>query len=201
MLLRPALVNVHNDWFEAQTKQPVTTIDIFATGSQSMLQAFRHTSVESARETAAILQWLQHQGALAIYSYFDASYAVTAAITLYLTRLTTQSIHTQTRPYNTSLSFTDEDQAALNICLRILSQQKLAGNVPAREFERQLRVLENNLQALQAALTNRVVLDDLVFDDLEGTDSTTFPTMGGASTNRLVGSHSSSYTKVPSQSF
>ncbi|KAI1612766.1 fungal-specific transcription factor domain-containing protein [Exophiala viscosa] len=175
VLLRPALVNVHNDWFEAQTKQPATTVEIFPTGSKSMLQAFRHTSLESARETATILQWLQHQGALAIYSYFDASYAFTAAITLHLARLTTQSVHTHTGPYNTGLTFSDEDQTALNTCLLILSQQRLAGNVPAREFERQLRVLENNLQALQAALTNRVVLDDLVFDDLEGIDLTTFP--------------------------
>ncbi|KIX95716.1 uncharacterized protein Z520_08423 [Fonsecaea multimorphosa CBS 102226] len=160
VLLRPVLVNIHNDRLEARIKDHSETTDAYP-GPKSMLRAFYNIILESARETASILEWLQYQGALFIYSYFDASYAFTAAIELHLAR----SMRSFAYPNQDALQFTDEDLSALNTIVGILRQQSLAGNAPAKHFDRQLRLLENNLQALQTALDNRVVnLDDLNFD-------------------------------------
>ncbi|EXJ66005.1 uncharacterized protein A1O5_10982 [Cladophialophora psammophila CBS 110553] len=159
VLLRPALVNIHNDRFEARSKEHSETIDANP-GPKSMLRGFYNASLESARETASILEWLQYQGALSTYSYFDASYAFTAAIVLYLAKTMRSFVYRN----QDALQFTDEDQNALNTICCILRQQSLAGNVPAKYFDRQLRLLENNLEALQTALDNHVSLDDLNFD-------------------------------------
>ncbi|OQU97969.1 Fungal Zn2-Cys6 binuclear cluster domain-containing protein isoform 3 [Cladophialophora immunda] len=153
VLLRPVLVNIHNDSFEVRSKEYSETIDANP-GLKSMLRAFYIAILDSARETAGILEWLQYQGALFINSYFDASYAFTAAIALYLAR----TLRSFTYPNQDALLFTDEDLSALNTIVGILRQQSLAGNVPAKHFDRQLRLLENNLQALQTALDNRSML-------------------------------------------
>lgn len=96
----------------------------------------------------------------ATYSYFDASYAFTAAIVLYLA----SSMRSFAYPDLEAFQFTDEDRCTLDTILRILHHQSSAGNVPAKDFERQLRLLENNLQALQTALDNHLNLDDINFD-------------------------------------
>ncbi|KAJ9622524.1 hypothetical protein H2204_011537 [Knufia peltigerae] len=159
VLLRPALVNIHNDRFDARSKGFTSVIDLFP-GSKTMLQAFYSATLESARETARILEWLQYQSILSIHSYFDASYAFTAAIVLYLTK----QLRTFTYPGLDPLLFTDDDQYALDTVLRILQLQSSAGNIPARDFEKRLRLLESNLSALEAALANHVCLDELNFD-------------------------------------
>jgi hypothetical protein len=63
VLLRPALVNIHNDRFDARSKGLASIIDPFP-GSKITLQSFYTASLESARETGRILEWLQHQGTL-----------------------------------------------------------------------------------------------------------------------------------------
>lgn len=97
---------------------------------------------------------------LAIYSYFDASYAFTAAISLYLAR----TIRSFAYPELNAFHFTDDDQSALDTVLRILRLQSSSGNVPAKDFEKRLRHLENNLSALQTVLDNHVCLDELDFE-------------------------------------
>jgi hypothetical protein len=52
----------------------------------------------------------------------------------------------------------------LDICLHIVGHQISAGNIPAREFGRLLRLLDNNLQALQSALQNTAGLAGVEFD-------------------------------------
>lgn len=63
VLLRPALVNIHNDRFDTLSKGLASIIDPFP-GSKIVLQSFYAASLESARETGRILEWLQHQGTL-----------------------------------------------------------------------------------------------------------------------------------------
>ncbi|KAH0843878.1 proline utilization trans-activator [Fonsecaea pedrosoi] len=159
VLLRPALVNIHNDRFEARTRVHPDMVDASPV-LKSMLRAFYNAILDSARETASILEWLQYQGALFTYSYFDASYAFTAAIALQLA----STMRSFEYPNQDALQFTDEDLSALGTLIGILRQQSLAGNLPAKHFDRQLRLLENNLQALQTALDNLVGLEDLNFD-------------------------------------
>ncbi|KIW16287.1 hypothetical protein PV08_06338 [Exophiala spinifera] len=159
VLLRPALVNIHNDRFDARSKGLASVIDLFP-GSKSILQAFYTACLESARETATILEWLHYHGILSIHAYFDASYAFTAAIVLYMT----QQMHAFAYPGLDPFSFTDDDQSALDTILRILHFQSSAGNIPARDFEKRLRLLENNLSALETELANHVCLDELNFE-------------------------------------
>ncbi|KAK5390078.1 hypothetical protein LTR20_003204 [Exophiala xenobiotica] len=178
-LLRPALVNIHNEWYASQTKSSSQMIhaQLQAWESRSMLSIFHNACLESAREISTILQWLQYQGALLMYSYFDASYAFTAAVVLYIAR----NMQSSTNPEMHQLPFSAEHQSALDTTVRIISQQSLAGNVPAREFERQLRLLENNLQALRTGLDNHIGLDDLELDYVDG-DLTPFSTSTHAAT-------------------
>ena len=112
-----------------------------------------------------------------MHSYFDASYAFTAAIVLHIAK----NIRSFTNSELHQLSFSAEDQSALDTTTRILGQQSSVGNVPAREFERQLRVLENNLQALKTGLDNHIGLDDLDFDYVDG-NLTPFPPSTHAAT-------------------
>lgn len=63
VLLRPALVNIHNDRFNAQSRGFASIIDP-SPGSKIILQTFYTASLESARETGRILEWLQYQGTL-----------------------------------------------------------------------------------------------------------------------------------------
>jgi len=97
---------------------------------------------------------------LAIYSYFDASYAFTAAISLHLAKM----IQSFAYPDLNAFLFTDDDQSALDTVLRILRLQSSSGNIPAKDFEKRLRQLENNLSALQCALDNHACLDELNFE-------------------------------------
>jgi hypothetical protein len=97
---------------------------------------------------------------LAIFSYFDASYAFTAAISLHLARM----IRSFAYPDLDAFLFTDDDQSTLDSVLRILRLQSSSGNIPAKNFEKRLRQLENNLSALQTALDNHVCLDELNFE-------------------------------------
>lgn len=89
------------------------------------------------------------------YSYFDASFAFTAAITLLIAR----TLNSGSYPSAASVEitpfpfpFTLDDQLALDTSLSVLSEQAAAGNVPAAEFARLVRLLEGALQALQAGL-------------------------------------------------
>lgn len=112
-----------------------------------------------------------------MHSYFDASYAFTAAVVLYIAR----NMRSSTNPESRQLPFSEEHQSALDTTVRILGQQSSVSNVPAREFERQLRVLENNLQALKTGLDNHIGLDDLDFDYVDG-NLTPFPPSTHAAT-------------------
>lgn len=96
----------------------------------------------------------------AVHSYFDASYAFTTAIVLYLTK----QLQAFAYPGLDLFSFTDDDQYGLDIVLRILRLQSSAGNIPAKDFEKRLRLLESNLSALETALENHVCLDELNFE-------------------------------------
>jgi hypothetical protein len=97
---------------------------------------------------------------LAIHSYFDASYAFSAAISLHLA----QTMRSFAYPDLDGFLFTDDDQSALDTVLRILRLQSSSGNIPAKDFEKRLRLLENNLSALQTALDKHVCLDELHFE-------------------------------------
>lgn len=92
-----------------------------------------------------------------IYSYFDASYAFTAAITLYLTK----NLRSTTSNGSNQLTFTDEDQFLLETTIRILKNQSEVGNVPAREFTRLLHTLESNFCALQTVLQGSAYVQDI----------------------------------------
>lgn len=96
----------------------------------------------------------------AVHSYFDASYAFTTAIVLYLA----QQLQTFAYPGSDQFSFTDDDQYGLDTVLRTLRLQSSAGNIPAKDFEKRLRLLESNLSALEMALANHVCLDELDFE-------------------------------------
>jgi hypothetical protein len=73
VLLRPALVNAHNECCDLQTKSlrspsNTTRTEPYRTVALSRLQAMHQASLESARETATILQWLEMHGALCVSS-------------------------------------------------------------------------------------------------------------------------------------
>lgn len=57
--------------------------------------------------------------------------------------------------------FEQSDHSALEIVVQLLNQQAAAGNVPATEFARLLRLLDTNLQALQSAIHTAVSFDDV----------------------------------------
>lgn len=59
--------------------------------------------------------------------------------------------------------FTDDDQSAQDTVLRILRLQSMAGNIPAKTFDKWLRQLENSLSMLQIGLDKHVCLDELDF--------------------------------------
>ncbi|KAL2444599.1 hypothetical protein ABEF95_017097 [Exophiala dermatitidis] len=160
VLLRPALVNAYNDWFHAHTKnrKPSTTdVDPQINTSQSRLHGLYTSSVYSAREVATILQWLRNQGAFSTYAYFTASFAFTAAITLYIARALSFSPYHEMSSKN-NFAFTAKDHSALDTTLQLLGHQIAAGNAPAISFGKLLRLLDSNLQALQAAMQNPMTL-------------------------------------------
>lgn len=97
---------------------------------------------------------------LAIHSYFEASYAFSAAISLHLA----QTMRSFGYPDLDAFLFTEDDQSALDTVLRALRLQSSSGNTPAKDFDKRLRLLENNLFALQTALDKHVCLDDLQFE-------------------------------------
>lgn len=110
----------------------------------------------------ASIMWMltDYKPPIAIYSYFDASYAFTAAISLHLARM----IRPFAYPDLNAFLFTEDNQSMLDTVLRILRLQSSSGNIPAKYFEKRLRQLENNLSALQTALDNHVCLDELNFE-------------------------------------
>jgi len=94
---------------------------------------------------------------VATFSYFDASFAFTAAVTLYISRALNFSVYPEASIVNI-FPFTRHDQSALDMALQLLGHQIAAGNVPAIEFSRLLRLLDNNLQALHATMQTAVNL-------------------------------------------
>ena len=57
--------------------------------------------------------------------------------------------------------FEQNDHAALETVVQLLNQQASAGNLPAIEFARLSRLLDNNLQALQSAIHTAVNFGDV----------------------------------------
>jgi hypothetical protein len=111
------------------------------------------TNTTNARSTAS-------------YSYFHAHYLFTAAIALLM--CTTMSSHPTTDPTTHDEASTygpDEQHAALKVALSLLGDQAAAGNAPAREFRKEVDVLQQNLQALeQLLLQQRPEAGEHVFD-------------------------------------
>ena len=68
-------------------------------------------------------------------------------------------------------SFSSNDDSALETVVQLLDHQEKARNVPAVEFRRLLRTLEDNLQALHATLRDAA---DLVNVDISSLPSETF---------------------------
>lgn len=96
----------------------------------------------------------------ATYSYFVASFSFTAVITLYIARALHFAVFND--PYLMNLfPFEQNDHAALETVVQLLNHQALAGNLPAIEFARLSRLLDNNLQALQSAIHTAVNFGDV----------------------------------------
>lgn len=93
----------------------------------------------------------------ATYAYFTASFAFTAAITLYIARALSLSPYHEMSSKN-NFAFTAKDHSALDTTLQLLGHQIAAGNAPAISFGKLLRLLDSNLQALQAAMQNPMTL-------------------------------------------
>lgn len=67
------------------------------------------------------------------------------------------SVH-QENDSMTGFDFTHDDQTALDSVLQILGHQIAAGNAPAGDFGKCLRLLDSNLESLQATLQSAVSL-------------------------------------------
>jgi hypothetical protein len=163
VLLRPALVMFFNDVFEKRTMSPTSPCP-----SHTPLQGGPHKyhqqiilhSVEAAVSSAAIIGWLSQQGALrkscghsSLHKTDQHNYLFTAAIALLM--CTTMSSHPTTDPTTHDEASTygpDEQHAALKAALSLLGEQAAAGNAPAREFKKEVDVLQQNLQALEQLL-------------------------------------------------
>ncbi|KIV92190.1 hypothetical protein, variant [Exophiala mesophila] len=164
VIVRPALFNAYNLLCNSQSI-PVISHEANRTKAQPsipahVLQVFFMSSMSSARETASILQWLRDQGCLPTYSYFVASFSFTATIALYVARALHFAVFHD--PYLMSLfPFEQNDHAALETVVQLLNQQASAGNLPAIEFARLSRLLDNNLQALQSAIHTAVNFGDV----------------------------------------